>query len=202
MCQIISQQTHLFKLEDMLVEVKLQFFICKVDTKLFKTVVLVILKSKNVQNSYRASLEITKRVHYYSIYPKMSIYYWALQLTQSWWFPGMTISKLEMDCPSSKSSFLLDNVCQKDYRGFSPWTNKPSDFICLFIPLFYKRITRLRWQFISSEYFNKVSHAGSEITTKVGSQLTASSLEWLHDQMAMVYLTDRQFILSLLFYHS
>lgn len=48
MCQIISQQTHLFKLEDMLVEVKLQFFICKVDTKLFKTVVLVILKSKNV----------------------------------------------------------------------------------------------------------------------------------------------------------
>ena len=202
MCQIISQQTHLFKLEDMLVEVKLQFFICKVDTKLFKTVVLVILKSKNVQNSYRASLELRKRGHYYSIYPKMSICYCALQLTQCWWFSGVTISKLEMDCPSSKSSFLLDNACQKDYRGFSPWTNKPSDFICLFIPLFYKRITRLRWQFISSEYFNKVSHAGSEITTKVGSQLTASSLEWLHDQMAMVYLTDRQFILSLLFYHS
>lgn len=67
---ISSQQTHLFKLEDMLVEVKLQFFICKVDTKLFKTVVLVILKSKNVQNSYRASLELRKRGQYYSIYPK------------------------------------------------------------------------------------------------------------------------------------
>ena len=184
----------------MLVKVKLQFFICKVDTKLFKTVVLVILKSKNVQNSYRASLEITKRVHYYSIYPKMSICYW--QLTQSWWFPGMTISKLEMDCPSSKSSFLLDNACQKDYRGCSPWTNKPSDFICLFIPLFYIQITHLKWQFISRKYFNKVLHAGSEITAKVGPQLTASSLEWLHDQMAMIYLIDKQFILSLLFYHS
>lgn len=112
---IISQQTHLFKLEDMLVKVKLQFFICKVDTKLFKTVVLVILKSKNVQNSYRASLELRKRGHHYSTYPKMSICYCALQLTQSWWLAGVTISKLEMDCPSSKSSFLLDNVCQKDY---------------------------------------------------------------------------------------
>ena len=162
----------------MLVEVKLQFFICKVDTKLFKTVVLVILKSKNVQNSYRASLELRKRGHYYSIYPKMSICYCALQLTQSWWFAGMTISKLEMDCPSSKSSFLLDNARQKDYRGCSTWTNKPSDFIHLFIPLFYKRITHLRWQFISSKYFNEVSHAGSEITTKVGPwTLTASSLE-------------------------
>ena len=137
MCQIISQQTHLFKLEDMLVEVKLQFFICKVDTKLFKTVVLVILKSKNVQNSYRASLEITKRVHYYSIYPKMSICNCALQLTQSWWFAGMTISKLEMDCPSSKSGFLLDNACQKDYRGCSSWTNKPPDFMSLYSPLLH-----------------------------------------------------------------
>jgi len=41
----------------MFVKVELKLFIGKVDTELFKTVVLVIFKSKNVQNSYRASLK-------------------------------------------------------------------------------------------------------------------------------------------------
>jgi len=50
----------LFKLEDVLVEVKMKRFICVVDTELFKTVSGEILKAKNVENSNRACLETTK----------------------------------------------------------------------------------------------------------------------------------------------
>jgi len=41
----------------MFVKVELKLLIGKVDAELFKAVVLVIFKSKNVQNSYRASLK-------------------------------------------------------------------------------------------------------------------------------------------------
>ena len=53
------QQTHLLQFKDMFVEIELKLLICKVDAELFKTVMLVIFKSKNVQNSYRASLKST-----------------------------------------------------------------------------------------------------------------------------------------------
>lgn len=42
---------HLLQFEDVLVEVVLQTFVGKVDAELFEAVVLVILKTKNVQNS-------------------------------------------------------------------------------------------------------------------------------------------------------
>lgn len=41
----------------MFVKVELKLLIGKVDAELFKAVMLVIFKSKNVQNSYRASLK-------------------------------------------------------------------------------------------------------------------------------------------------
>ena len=46
----------------MFVKVKLKLFIGEVDAELFKAVMLVIFKSKNVQNSYRASLKSQKEV--------------------------------------------------------------------------------------------------------------------------------------------
>ena len=51
------QQTHLLQFKDMFVKVELKLLIGKVDAELFKAVMLVIFKSKNVQNSYRASLK-------------------------------------------------------------------------------------------------------------------------------------------------
>lgn len=43
--------SYLLKLEDVLVEVVLQTFIGKVDAELFEAVVLVILKSENVEHA-------------------------------------------------------------------------------------------------------------------------------------------------------
>lgn len=47
----INEVSHLFKLENVLVEVVLETFIGKVDAELFEAVVLVILKTENVQHS-------------------------------------------------------------------------------------------------------------------------------------------------------
>lgn len=47
---------YLLQFEDVLVEIVLKSFIGKVDTELFKTVVLIILKAKDVQHSYRQDL--------------------------------------------------------------------------------------------------------------------------------------------------
>ena len=130
-------------------------------------------------------------------------HYCALQLTKRWWFAGMTISKLEMDCPPSKSSFLLDNVCQKDFILGVHLGRINHQILSVYLSLSFIN-GLLVWDdnLSLASILIRVSHAGSEITTKVGPRLTASSQEWLHDQMAMIYLTDRQFILSLLFYHS
>lgn len=60
--------SYLLQLEDVLVEVVLQTFVGKVDAELFEAVVLVILKTENVQNSDGQDLKqgnrgITKELH-------------------------------------------------------------------------------------------------------------------------------------------
>lgn len=47
---------YLLQFEDVLVEIVLKPFVGEVDTELFKTVVLIILKAKDVQHSYRQDL--------------------------------------------------------------------------------------------------------------------------------------------------
>lgn len=51
----------MFKLKDVLVEVVLETFVGKVDAELFETVVLVILKTKNVKYSNGQDLEKTNK---------------------------------------------------------------------------------------------------------------------------------------------
>lgn len=53
--------SHLFKLEDVLVEVVLETFVGEVDAELFEAVVLVILKTENVENSNGQDLTDTTR---------------------------------------------------------------------------------------------------------------------------------------------
>ena len=60
--------TCLFQFEDVFVKIELKLLISKVDAKLFKTVMLVILKSKNIQNSYRATLKSQSSGQFYLIY--------------------------------------------------------------------------------------------------------------------------------------
>lgn len=43
--------SYLFKLEDVLVEVVLETFVGEVDAELLETVVLIVLKTKNIQHS-------------------------------------------------------------------------------------------------------------------------------------------------------
>lgn len=52
---------YLLQFEDVLVEVVLQSFVGEVDAELFKAVVLIILKAKDVQDSYRQGLEEKRR---------------------------------------------------------------------------------------------------------------------------------------------
>ena len=60
---------YLLQLKNMFVEVKLKLFIGKIDTELFKTVMQIIFKSKNIQHSYGASLKLNNAVVItYSIY--------------------------------------------------------------------------------------------------------------------------------------
>ncbi len=47
----MKETSYLFELEDVLVEVVLQTLVGKVDAELFEAVVLVILKTENVQHS-------------------------------------------------------------------------------------------------------------------------------------------------------
>lgn len=54
-----SEESYLFKLEDVLVEVVLETFVSKVDTELFKAVVLVVLKTKNVKHPDGQDLRTT-----------------------------------------------------------------------------------------------------------------------------------------------
>lgn len=44
-------QTYLFKFKDVLVEVVLQAFVGKVNAELFKTVILIVFKPKNIKYS-------------------------------------------------------------------------------------------------------------------------------------------------------
>ena len=53
---------YLLQLKNMFVEVKLKLFIGKIDTELFKTVMQIIFKSKNIQHSYGASLKLNNAV--------------------------------------------------------------------------------------------------------------------------------------------
>lgn len=53
--------SHLFKLEDVLVEVVLETFVGEVDAELFEAVVLVILKTENVEHSNGQDLTDTTR---------------------------------------------------------------------------------------------------------------------------------------------
>ena len=60
---------YLLQPKNMFVEVKLKLFIGKIDTELFKTVMQIIFKSKNIQHSYGASLKLNNAVVItYSIY--------------------------------------------------------------------------------------------------------------------------------------
>lgn len=52
-----NSTAHLFKIEDVIVEVILQLLICIVYTELLKAVGLKILKAKNVQDANRQTLK-------------------------------------------------------------------------------------------------------------------------------------------------
>lgn len=47
----VSSLSYLFQFEDVLVEVMLESFVRKVNAELFETVVLIILKAKDVQDA-------------------------------------------------------------------------------------------------------------------------------------------------------
>lgn len=51
---------YLFQFEDVLVEIMLEPFVGEVNAELFKAVVLIVLKAKDVQDSYRQNLEEEK----------------------------------------------------------------------------------------------------------------------------------------------
>lgn len=56
--------SHLFKLEDVLVEVVLETFVGEVDAELFEAVVLVILKTENVEHSDGQDLKETNKTQH------------------------------------------------------------------------------------------------------------------------------------------
>lgn len=47
----------LLKFEDMLIEIKLQVFICEIDTELLKRIDFEVFKAKNIQDTNRVDLE-------------------------------------------------------------------------------------------------------------------------------------------------
>ena len=59
----ISEMTHLFKLENVLVEVVLETLVGEVDAELLKAVVLVILETKDVEHPDGQDLTETNTTH-------------------------------------------------------------------------------------------------------------------------------------------
>lgn len=53
--------THLLQLEDVLVEIVLQFFVGVVDAELLEAVVLIVLEAKDIQHPDRQNLDENRR---------------------------------------------------------------------------------------------------------------------------------------------
>jgi acyl-[acyl carrier protein]--UDP-N-acetylglucosamine O-acyltransferase len=54
--------THLLQLKDVLIKVMLQTFISKINTELFKAIIFIIFKPKNIQNTNGQSLKNKREI--------------------------------------------------------------------------------------------------------------------------------------------